>query len=161
MNNKLSLSGPSFEPNKKPKKLVILLHGYGDNAENFVSVAKNLYDFNINVNFFVPNAPSVVPQYPIGRQWFDIYPNGINFNEAGSNEKAIMEKDCQSSLELIKQYINNLCIKFNLRFEDCFIIGFSQGAMMAFEFGKYIDKILAGCVLISGRILPSENYEIK
>ena len=46
-------------------------------------------------------------------------------------------------------------------FEDFFVIGFSQGAMMAFEFGKYIDNIFAGCVLLSGRILPSEDCEIK
>ena len=29
---------------------------------------------------------------------------------------------------------------------------------MAFELGKYINQIFAGCVLLSGRILPSENH---
>ena len=32
---------------------------------------------------------------------------------------------------------------------------------MAFELGKYIDSIFVGCVLLSGRILPSEDHEIK
>ena len=32
---------------------------------------------------------------------------------------------------------------------------------MAFEFGKYIDKIFSGCVLLSGRILPSADHEKK
>ena len=32
---------------------------------------------------------------------------------------------------------------------------------MTFEFGKYINNTFAGCVLLSGRILPSENHEKK
>ena len=161
MNNKKPLNGPCFKSSGNPTKLVFLLHGYGDNAENFIPLASHLYDPELNVNFYAPNAPASIAQYPIGRQWFDLYPNGINFNEAGSAEKEILKQDCLSSLSLIKDYINNLCIKYKLTHKDCFIIGFSQGAMMAFEFGKYVDKTFAGCVLLSGRILPSEDYEKK
>ena len=32
---------------------------------------------------------------------------------------------------------------------------------MAFEFGKYVNDTFAGCVLLSGRILPSEDHEKK
>ena len=159
MNKKKLLNGPYFESSGNPKKLVFLLHGYGDNGENFIPLASHLHDPELNVNFYAPNAPSSVPQYPIGRQWFDLYPNGINFNEAGSAEKEILKQDCLSSLNLIKNYINNLCTKYKLTHKDCFIIGFSQGAMMAFEFGKYVNDTFAGCVLLSGRILPSEDHE--
>ena len=55
----------------------------------------------------------------------------------------------------------NYCKKFNLTFKDCFIIGFSQGSMMTYESGKHIDEIFSGCVLISGRILPSKNHNNK
>tara|TARA_B100000029_G_scaffold473420_1_gene514812 strand:- start:3050 stop:3730 length:681 start_codon:yes stop_codon:yes gene_type:complete len=159
MDKKLPLSGASFEPSTKPEKLVFLLHGYGDNAENFISVAKELYDPNLNINFFVPNAPTPVPQYPSGRQWFDLYPNGINFNEAGPHEKTLLKEDCLSSIKLIKFYIEEFCKKFKLSFQDCFIIGFSQGAMMTFETSKYINENLAGCALLSGRILPSIEHK--
>ena len=161
MKNKTPLNGPYFESSKKPEKLVFLLHGYGDNAENFIPLATHLNDPALNINFYAPNAPTSIPQYPMGRQWFDLYPNGINFNEAGSAEKEILKQDCLSSLNLIKNYINNLCIKYKLTYKDCFIIGFSQGAMMAFEFGKYVNNTFAGCVLLSGRILPSEDHEKK
>jgi len=161
MNNKKPLNGPYFEPAEKPEKLVFLLHGYGDNAENFIPLARHLHDPKLNVNFYAPNAPSSIPQYPIGRQWFDLYPNGINFNESGPAEKEILKQDCLSSLNLIKDYISNICIKYKLTHKDCFIIGFSQGAMMTFEFGKYINNTFAGCVVLSGRILPSEDHEKK
>ena len=114
MNNIKPLYGPCFELSGNPKNLVFLLHGYGDNAENFIPLASHLYDPELNVNFYAPNAPSSIPQYPIGRQWFDLYPNGINFNEAGPAEKEILKQDCLSSLNLIKNYINNLCIKYKL-----------------------------------------------
>ena len=161
MNNKTPLNGPCFESSEKPEKLVFLLHGYGDNAENFIPLATHLHNPELNINFYAPNAPSFIPQYPIGRQWFDLYPNGINYNEASPAEKEILKQDCLSSLNLIKDYINNLCIKYKLTHKDCFIIGFSQGAMMAFEFGKYVNNTFAGCVLLSGRILPSEDHEKK
>ena len=161
MNNKTPLNGSYLESSENPEKLVFLLHGYGDNAENFIPLATHLRDPELNINFYAPNAPSFIPQYPLGRQWFDLYPNGINFNEAGLAEKEILKLDCLSSLNLIRDYINNLCVKFKLSHKDCFIIGFSQGAMMAFEFGKYVNNSFAGCVLLSGRILPSEDHEKK
>ena len=158
MNGKIFLTGPSLEENNKPEKIVFLLHGYGDNGENFISLARNLYVSKLNINFFAPNAPSSIPQYAAGRQWFDLYPNGINFNEAGPKEKEILKQDCLSSLNLLKNYIDKLCLKYQLTYQDCFIIGFSQGAMMTFEVGKYINQIFSGCVLLSGRILPSNNH---
>ena len=157
MKNKEALKGQLFEPSNNPHKLAFLLHGYGDNAENFIHIAKGLYDPETNINFYAPNAPTTLPQYSSGRQWFDLYPNGINFNQAGPKEKKILEEDCLSSLALIRNYITMYCEKFNLTFNDCFIIGFSQGAMMAFEVGKYINQTFAGCVLLSGRILPSQD----
>jgi len=159
MNNKNLLKGPSFGPNDNPRKLVFLFHGYGDNGENFISLAKSLNNPKININFFAPNAPTIVSQYPLGRQWFELYPNGIHFNEAGPKEKEMFKKDCHFSLNLIKLYIKKKCLKYKLTYKDCFIIGFSQGAMIAFEFGMYINSIFAGCVLLSGRILSSLNYE--
>ena len=158
MNEKNILTGPSLEVKKNPEKFVFLIHGYGDNGENFISLAKNLFGASLNISFFAPNAPSSIPQYPIGRQWFDLYPNGINFNEAGPKEKKMLKQDCLSSLNLLKNYIDVLCAKHQLTYKDCFIIGFSQGAMIAFELGKYINQVFAGRVLLSGRILPSENH---
>ena len=159
MNRKKILTGPSFEVKNNPEKFVFLLHGYGDNGENFISLVRKIYMFRHQILvFLLLMLPSSVPQYPTGRQWFDIYPNGIPMIEAGPKEKEILEQDCLVSLNLLKNYIDALCLKHQLTYKDCFIIGFSQGAIMAFELGKYINKIFAGCVLLSGRILPSENH---
>ena len=97
------LDGPSLLFSKKPKKLVFLLHGYGDNAENFIHLTENFNDNFLNANYFAPNAPYFVPQYPTGRQWFNPYPNGIHYNEAGTIEKAIMQKECKVSIKLLNR----------------------------------------------------------
>ena len=159
MNNFDTLDGSSFVFNKKPKKLIFLLHGYGDNAENFIPLAKYLNDSTMEANFFAPNAPFSVSQYPTGRQWFNPYPNGIHYNEAGLKEKAIMQEECKASINKLKEYINDYCLLNDLTHRDCFLIGFSQGAMIAYELGNFIRKTFAGCVMLSGRILLSRSLD--
>ena len=36
------LVGPSISKHDKPKKLMVMLHGYGDNAANFIHLAEPL-----------------------------------------------------------------------------------------------------------------------
>ena len=37
------LLGPSISKHDKPKKLMVMLHGYGDNAANFIHLAAVSY----------------------------------------------------------------------------------------------------------------------
>ena len=152
-----TLTGPELNFSNNPNKLIFLLHGYGDNGENFISLADQINESLKEFNFYAPNAPSFITQYSSGRQWFDLYPNGIYFVEAGLKEKEILKNDCINSLKMIENYIHEKCSLYNLTYKDCFILGFSQGAMMAFELGKMINDIFAGNILLSGRILPTEN----
>ena len=45
---------------------------------------------------------------------------------------------------------------YGLQFNDCFVIGFSQGGMVTFAFGNYFQYILGGLAILSGRII-TEN----
>ena len=159
MNDIKQINGVSCIFTKKPKKLIFLLHGYGDCAENFIPLANYLNDSALNANFFAPNAPLSVQHYPLGRQWFNPYPNGIHYNEAGTKEKATMENECATSIKKLKIYVNNLCSLNSLSLKDCFFVGFSQGAMIAYELGMFMESTLAGCVMLSGRILSSIKLE--
>ena len=151
------LYGSSLVLSKNPKKLIILLHGYGDYAENFISLAHLLKIGTKGINFYVPNAPFSLPQTSLGRQWFNPYPNNIHYDEVGLKEKNLMKNECKISTELLKKYIDILCLSNKLLYEDCFLIGFSQGAMIAYELGIFLKKKLAGCVMLSGRILSNYN----
>ena len=146
------LEGPFFNFHNKPRKLIFLLHGYGDNAENFLPIAEYLNDIDLIINYYVPNAPFSVTEYPTGKQWFDPYPKGNHYSNANEEQKKTMEEECKFSINKLQEYIDNISSKNNLNTNDCFLIGFSQGAMIAYELGKLINKTFAGCVMLSGRI---------
>ncbi|MDC0194727.1 dienelactone hydrolase family protein [Alphaproteobacteria bacterium] len=154
------LSGPSFLPYEKPKKLIFMLHGYGDSAENFIQIASPLEKKEWKANYVALNAPSSIPNYSVGRQWFDLYPNGIYIAEAGSEEIAIIQNEVLHVVNLIENTINQIKNAYNLSFQDCFLMGFSQGGMMTFECGRNFSNRLGGLAILSGRIM-SEDLTIN
>ena len=48
---------------------------------------------NFNANYFALNAPSLIPNYPLGRQWFDLYPNGIYIADAGPKKLVLFKSE--------------------------------------------------------------------
>ena len=157
MDNAEILDGPSFCPIEKPKKLIFLLHGYGDNADNFVHIAGNFSHEELNANYFALNAPNLIANYPTGREWFNLYPNNIYISEAGPEEVKIIRSEIRNSTKKIFNTINIIKNKYKLKFSDCFVVGFSQGGMMTFEFGNFSEKQLGGLAILSGRIMTNES----
>ena len=157
MDNAEILEGPSFCPIEKPKKLIFLLHGYGDNADNFVHIAGNFSHEELNANYFALNAPNLIANYPTGREWFNLYPNNIYISEAGPEEIKIIRSEIRNSTKKIFNTINIIKNKYKLKFSDCFVVGFSQGGMMTFEFGNFSEKQLGGLAILSGRIMANES----
>ena len=157
MNNSEILNGPTFATSDNPKKLIFMLHGYGDNADNFINVAKALHHKENQFNYFSLNAPTSLPNYPEGRQWFNIYPNNVYINEAGVKEIEIISSEINTSLKKILNTININKNKFKLKMSDCFILGFSQGGIMTFECGNYINENLGGLAILSGKIIQKKK----
>ena len=83
MNNKKPLNGPCFEPTGNPKKLVFLLHGYGDNAENFI-------DYVFNMSHFEKS--------------------DILFETSFKSHTELMEFRSLKALEPIKKYMARSCV---------------------------------------------------
>jgi len=152
INNKEILQECSYLPHGRPNKLIFLLHGYGDNANNFIHIANALHQPDWLANYIALNAPSKIHNYPLGREWFNLYPNGIYITEAGAEEINTIKSEVQAALNKIKNTIKNFTDKFSLKFSDCFVVGFSQGGMMTFELGDYLDRQLGGLAILSGRI---------
>ena len=156
MNSDKILSGHSFLPHNNPQKLIFMLHGYGDSAENFIHIAKPLDNFDYKANYFALNAPSKIHNLPLGRQWFDLYPNGIYIAEAGVKEIKIIQSEILRANQMLENSIKEVIIKYKLSYKDCFLLGFSQGGMMTFEFGNYFSKSLGGLAIISGQIMRED-----
>ena len=161
MSFKEILNGPSFLPYEKPEKLVFMLHGYGDTAENFIHISSPLKQPGLKANYFALNAPTNISNYLPGRQWFDLNPNGIYIADAGPNEINIINAEILRSNQLLENTINKVLQKYNLSYQDCFLLGFSQGGMMTFEFGNYFSNSLGGLAILSGRIMKEETLTNK
>ena len=151
------LKGPSFSKHNNPKKLIIMLHGYGDNANNFINLAQPIDQDDWRAFYLALNAPTILSNYPNGYQWFDLYPNGIYINKAGPKEIEIIKKDIKNSVLQIEQTIRSYVAKLNISLNDCIVIGFSQGGMIAFELGNYMQDQLGGLAILSGRIMEKAD----
>ena len=122
MNSNRILSGQSFLPHENPQKLIFMLHGYGDTAENFIHIANFLDQPELEANYFALNAPSIISEYSLGRQWFDLYPNGIYIANAGIDEIKIIQSDILTTSKLLENTVNQIispvagAITINLRF---------------------------------------------
>ncbi len=157
MNLNTSLSIQSFISHEKPQKLIFMLHGYGDSAENFIHVANSFDDVNFKANYFALNAPEIIPNYPLGRQWFNLNPNGVYISEAGPKEILIIKSEILRANQMIENTMKEIIYKYNLSFNECVLMGFSQGGMMVFEFGNYLSSSLRCLAILSGRILDEET----
>ena len=156
MNKNKILDKSSFLPHNKPEKLIFMLHGYGDSADNFIHIAGPLDKLNLKVNYFALNAPSTISNFSLGRQWFDLYPNGIYIADAGPKEIIIIESEILKVNQMLENTIKIEIDKYKLSYKDCFVLGFSQGGIMTFEFGNYFTKVLGGMAILSGRIMRED-----
>ena len=151
------LKGPSITKHQNPKKLMIMLHGYGDNATNFIQIANLIDQDDWGMKYVALNAPDTIQDYPMGYEWFQLYLNGTHISNASAKEYDVVKNKISKNIEKIYNSISLLLENSNINMSDCFVMGFSQGGMMAFELGKILQKHLAGLAIISSRIISKEH----
>lgn len=118
------------------EKLMIILHGRGDSAEGFAFLPSYLQ--LEEMNYLLLNAPY---EYFGGYSWYDLPPNQI--------------QGIAYSSGLLAQ---SLDVLFEEEFDakQSFLLGFSQGSLLTFEFGARYEKLLAGYIAISGYVYDTE-----
>jgi len=147
------LQGPSISKHDKPSKLMVMLHGYGDNAANFMHLAHPIDQDDWGMHYISLNAPSIIPGNMMGYQWFDLYPGGVYIADAGPKEYELVNQEIELSVLKLKETIKFYLEQLNLKTSDCFLVGFSQGGIITFEYARRMDTKLGGIAIISGRII--------
>lgn len=135
--------------NMPPKKIIILLHGYGADGKDLISLAPILGATLPHTFFFAPNAPQPCEMAPMGRQWFSLLDRSDD----------IMAAQAQSVSPVLAAYIEEKCHIHNLQMKDVGVIGFSQGTMMALYTMPRMAKACAGVVAFSGRLLDADKLQ--
>ena len=115
------------------KGLIVILHGWGANAEDVASIVPFLQ--LSGYHFVFPNAPFPHPNSPIGRAWYDLSQDNMYEGLTESRELLI---DCLQSLE------NSTGIPLN----KTILSGFSQGGAMTLDVGLKLP--CCGLISMSG-----------
>ncbi len=138
--------------NKKPKYLVIFLHGYGANGSNLIELAKDFEDILPESYFISPNA---VEPWEGGfidcYQWFSLASWGLERDVLKISSKI------RNSNQILKNFIDLQLQRFDLKPENLILVGFSQGAMMAMYQGFVAQKEFAGIIAFSGKLILPES----
>jgi phospholipase/carboxylesterase len=121
------LDGPRMPPARggKPDMLVILLHGYGSNGADLISLAPYWAKLLPGASFVSPNATEPVPQVPGGYQWFPI----------ANLDPHLMEQGVRAAALSVDRFIDRELEKHGLDASRLALVGFSQGTMMALHVG--------------------------
>lgn len=129
-----------------PKFLVLILHGYGSNAENIIDLAFQFQPL-ISDGFFI--APNAIEKweggFPNSYQWFSLQNSHIL-----SPHLAFKIHQANQTL---KKFIDEQLKKFNLSYQNLILMGFSQGSMMSIYQGLILPNNIAGVVSFSGKVV--------
>ena len=131
---------------KNPKYIMLLLHGYGSNADDLISLAP---EFTLADTIFIaPNAPHRCEQAfwsSESYQWFSLVDYDL---------RRIL-KEVDEAMESLSKLVASLLKKYNLPYSKLIMSGFSQGAMMSIHFALNCDEEILGVVAYSGRLLTN------
>jgi phospholipase/carboxylesterase len=137
------VNGASLQPRSggKPKQIILLLHGFGSNGGDMISLARTWQQALPDALFLAPHAPqrSIAG---IGYQWWalsDISPRALALGAV-------------SAAPAIEGFIDRKLDQYGLADADLAIVGFSQGTMMALHVGLRRKQRVAAIVGYSGML---------
>ncbi|GGE93225.1 alpha/beta hydrolase [Sphingomonas prati] len=147
----MSLDGPRLAPlsGSAPDALVILIHGYGSNGDDLISLARMIQPALPNAAFVAPNAPMRMPQMAAAYQWWPIQTFSMAERAAGA----------VSAAPTLDAFITQELEKTGLPADRLLLVGFSQGTMMALHVGLRRAGPIAGIVGMSGMLVAPDRLE--
>lgn len=134
------MSRPPATPTHRPP-LLLLLHGVGGNESGLARFVDAL-----DPRFLVLSLRAPFTNAPGAYRWFDVAfsPQGIDIDgdEAERSRLAVI------------QFINDAVMGYGADPRRVYLLGFSQGATLAYGVGLTAPAKLRGIVGIAGRVLP-------
>lgn len=126
---------------------MVLIHGYGSNGDDLISLAAMIQPFLPDLAFVAPDAPGLITQMANARQWWPIASFSAVERATGA-AAAAPELDTFLDAELASAGLTD---------DRLLLVGFSQGTMMALQVGLRRERTLAGIIGISGMLVAPER----
>lgn len=137
------LVNPSKAKSNPP--VLILLHGYGSSEGDLIEVSKTLDERFLTFSLRAPFKGSEV-----GYSWYEL--TRTRTNEITSNYTELKESKAK-----ILSFISNACKAYKADSTKVFLLGFSQGAIMAYDMALTNPKKIAGILALSGKMLEDSK----
>jgi phospholipase/carboxylesterase len=147
------LSGPMLPPKSgaAPRRLMVLLHGYGADGSDLLSLGWQWRDLWSDMLFVAPNAPDPCDVNPAGYQWFALQPD----RSAGRIEGVAQARP------ILVDFLMDLWAQTGVGPSDTVLCGFSQGSMMALNVGLTLDRPVAAVAAFSGALVLPDGARVK
>jgi len=132
---------------RQPKKeagtppLLMLLHGIGSNEHDLYGLAPFLDERFLVISVRAPNTLG-----PGSYAWFE-----VDFTAQGP---VINPEQAEISRKTLIPLLNEAVTSYGADPERVYLMGFSQGAIMSASVALTQPELVAGVVMMSGRILP-------
>ncbi len=149
---RLDLDGPRLAPasGNHARQLVVILHGYGADGSDLIDIGRAWQGRLPDAAFIAPDAPEFLPFEALGgRQWFAL-------DERTPAEIRIGAEAAQPALD---RFLDRELESLSLDDRSLALVGFSQGAMMAFQCGLRRKRPPAALVCYSGRLPGSDRLD--
>ncbi len=147
------IDGPRMPPagGAKPEALVVLLHGYGSNGADLISLAPYWAKALPKAQFVSPNAPEPVPGAPGGYQWFPL----------ARPDPMALEQGARGAAAAVDRFLDRELARYGLDGTRLALVGFSQGTMMALHVGLRRARPPAAIVGFSGALVGARTLEAE
>ncbi len=138
------VNGSSLQPlsGGSPKQIVLLLHGYGSNGADLISLAPHWQNALPDALFLAPNAPQRLGSMATGYQWWPL----------SAFTPQALATGAASAAPAIDAFIDRKLDQYELTEANLAIVGFSQGTMMALHVGLRRPRQVAAIVGYSGML---------
>lgn len=157
----LSLNTYRREPasGEKPQQVVVLLHGYGSNGQDLISLVPYWQRALPDAVFISPDAPEPceVPS-PDGYQWFSLLSSN-SLDDLQVKDPAKYLEGVRKAKPVLDQYLDEVLMEYGLANADLALVGFSQGAMMAMHNGPRRSGKIAGALCYSGGLIDDDGLK--
>jgi phospholipase/carboxylesterase len=130
---------PLVEADTPP--LLLLLHGVGSNEHDLFGLAPYLDERFLSISVRAPNTLGLGSY-----AWFD-----VDFTPQGP---VIDPAQAEASRKALINFIGEAIMAYGADPKQVYLVGFSQGAIMSASVALTRPDLVAGVVLMSGRILP-------
>ena len=131
------------------KNAIILLHGYGGDGKDISMLSLNWKRHMPNTVFICPNGHEPCSINPSGYQWFDL---------TREDSQYILNQSIKAE-NILKKFIDEVKLEFNLSNNKICLSGFSQGCMMSLNVGLTLEEKFSCIVGFSGKIINHKDLK--